>query len=243
MKINFHNKNIWKLSSILMITLMLTFFNQCVVQEFEADVNKQGIGEVEEIEEEVVVDNPGGGSGEFVETGATEVARTITSVGVKDFEEVYYTMSIVTGIDPENEGSIRNAYGDLKTQLPYENSIKSYTTANQIAIVKLGGEFCHILFSKSQYYNTFFNNFNIGETPNQSLMDTTKRMIFINEFIDKFWGIDTQPVNVEQVAYDEINILIDELLVGENMNSSNTTRDIAKGVCSTLIASAPLVLL
>lgn len=242
MKINFQNKNIWKGASVAMIALMLTTFNQCVVQEYNLAENKVN-NIVEEEEEEEVVDVPVGGSGEFTETGATEVARTITSVGIKDFEEVYYTMSVVTGIDPADEGSIRNTFADLRTQLPFDASIKQYTTANQIAVIKLGGEFCHILFSKSQYYNNFFNNFNIGQTPNQTLVNQSSKDTLIDEFINKFWGQNTQPAEVENIARAELSLLIDDLLVGENMNSSGTTRDVAKGVCSSLIASAPLVLL
>lgn len=242
MKINFQNKNIWKGASVVMIALMLTTFNQCVVQEYNLAENKVN-NVVEEEEEEEVVDVPVGGSGEFTETGATEVARTITSVGVKDFEEVYYTMSVVTGIDPADEESIRNTFADLRTQLPFDSSIKQYTTANQIAVIKLGGEFCHILFSKSQYYNNFFNNFNIGQTPNQTLVNQASKDTLIDEFINKFWGQNTQPAEVENIARAELSLLIDDLLVGENMNSSGTTRDVAKGVCSSLIASAPLVLL
>jgi hypothetical protein len=242
MKINFQNKNIWKGASVLMIALMLTTFNQCVVQEYnlsEKDVNAV----VDEEEEEEVVDVPVGGSGEFTETGATEVARTITSVGIKDFEEVYYTMSVVTGIDPADEGSIRNTYSDLRTQLPFDASIKQYTTANQIAVIKLGAEFCHILFSKSQYYNNFFNNFNIAQSPSQSIVNEASKDILITEFINKFWGQNTQPIEVENTAREELSFLIDDLLMGENLNSSATTRDVAKGVCSSMIASAPLVLL
>lgn len=243
MKFNINNKIFWKLVSFLMITTMLVFFNQCVVQEYDLGQTGTSSQGVVEEEEDVVVDVPVGGSGEFTETGATEVARTVTSVGVKDFEEVYYTMSVVTGIDPRDEGGIRNLFSDLRTQLPFDASIKQYTTANQIAIIKLGSEYCHLLFSRSQYYNNFFNNFDIGQSPNQVLMNEDQKQLLITEFINKFWGQDTQPINVENMARTELSLLIDDLLVGENLGSSGTTRTVAKGVCTTLIASAPLVLL
>lgn len=244
MKFNINNKLFWKFISFLMITSMLVFFNQCVVQEYDlGQTGTSAQGVVEEEEEEVVVDVPVGGSGEFTETGATEVARTVTSVGVKDFEEIYYSMSVVTGIDPQDEGGIRNLFSDLRTQLPFDASIKQYTTANQIAIIKLGAEYCHRLFSSGQYYNNFFNNFNIGQSPNQVLATEQQKQVMISEFINKFWGEDTQPQNVEDLARQELSILIDDLLVGENMGSSTTTRTVAKGVCSTLISSAPMVLL
>ena len=246
-KFNWNNKLFWKFISFLMITSMLVFFNQCVVQEYEmgaTGTTNQDVGGGDDYHsDDDVVDIPVGGSGEFSETGATEVARTVTSVGTNDFEEIYYTMSTVTGINPADESSIRNLYQDLKTQLPFDASIKIYTTANQIAIIKLGAEYCHQLFNRSQYYNNFFTNFNIGQNPNQVLSDENSKQVMITDFINKFWGQDTQPQNVEDVARQELSILIDDLLVGENMNSTTTTRTVAKGVCTSLIASAPLVLL
>lgn len=239
-----NNKLFWKFISFLMITSMLVFFNQCVVQEFDTGVSGTSTQDVGGgAEDNTPVDVPVGGSGEFTETGATEVAKAISSVGTKDFEEIYYTMSVVTGIDPRDEGSIRNLYNDLRTQLPFDSSIKIYTTANQIAIIKLGSEYCHQLFNQSEYYNNFFQNFNVAQNPNQGLSNETSKQVMISDFINRFWGQDTQPDNVENVARQELSILIDELLVGENMNSTTTTRTIAKGVCTSLIASAPLVLL
>lgn len=247
MKINFQSKVFWKLTSTgLLLTTFFTF-NQCVVQQYNAPVSKT--------QSEVVNEHPGdgdpvinsgtppaGGSGEFVETGATEVARLVADVGLKDFEEIYMSMSVVTGIDVGDESGIRNLFNDLNTQLPTDNSVKNFMTAHQIAIVKLAGEFCHRVFNSSAYYNSFFINFNVGQSPNQVLNNQSGKLQMVNEFINRFWGQNVQPDDVETNARNEMTLLIDDLLVGENLSSSATTRKIAKGVCTAMLASAPVTM-
>lgn len=244
MKINFQSKAFWKIVSTLMLVTMFFTFNQCVVQQYSAPVQTN--------QEQVVFEDPhgdpiinsgtppGGGSGEFQEQGATEVARMVTDVGLKDFEEVYMSMAVVTGIDPGNN-NVRNLFNELNTQLPTDNSVKNFMTSHQIAIVKLAGEFCHRVFNSSAIYNNFFNNFNINQSPNQGL-DTNGKVTMINDFIARFWGFNTQPQGVEDEAVAEMSAMIDDLLVGENMGSTATTRKIAKGVCTAMLASAPVIM-
>jgi hypothetical protein len=245
MKINFHNKNLWKLISLGLLTTMFFTFNQCVVQQYDAPVVKSNDGVVDSYHDGPVTGGgtlPPGGSGEFQETGATEVARLITDVGVKDFEAIYVTFQVLTGVDPLQENVIRNSFSELKTQLPFDASIKSFNTAHQIATIKLASEFCHRLFESSAYYNIFFTNFNIGQSPN-NVLNANGKIIMINDFINRFWGENVQPIAVEQVAIQQMSQLIDALLVDENMGSSTTTRKVAKGVCTSLLASAPVTTL
>lgn len=244
MKINFQSKAFWKVLSSGMLVTVFFAFNQCVVQQYNAPVqsNQEQIINEDPHGDPVINSGtpPGGGSGEFQETGATEVARTITNVGLKDFEQVYMSMSVVTGIDA-NENNVRNLFNELSTQLPTTNSVKSFMTSQQIAIVKLAGEFCHRVFNSSSNYNNFFNNFNINQSPSQGLNNTGKT-IMVNDFISRFWGYNTQPQSVVDDAVNEMGLLIDDLLVGENMGSTATTRKVAKGVCTAMLASAPITM-
>lgn len=242
MRINLQSKLVWKSISILLLGAVFTTFNQCVVQQFdvettEVETTPEKINDYHEIP---VFDS---GAVQFEETGATEVARTITSVGVKNFEEIYQTMSVLTGIDPADEGSIRNTYSDLSSQLPTDDSVKSYLTANQVAVIKLGAEFCERLFSASKYYNDFFPRFNIGMGP-RDLLNGNNKQVMAQDFIAKFWGENTQPDALVMTTESEMSALITELAAGmENSTNASNTRTIAKGVCTAMISSAPVVLL
>jgi hypothetical protein len=160
---------------------------------------------------------------------------------VKDFEEIYVTFQVLTGVNISNEGTLRSVYSDIETQLPFDNSIKNFGTANQIAIVKLASEFCHTVFNKSVYYNVFFNNFNIAQSSNNAFSNNGK-LIMVQDMINRFWGTNVQPDGVEENARIELSVLIDDLLVGTS-NSTTTTRTVAKGVCTSLLSSAPVTML
>lgn len=248
MKINIQSKAFWKILSILMLLGVFFTFNQCVVSQYDAPViTKTGDDiNVDDYHDDPVINSgtlPQGGSGEFEETGATEVARLVTDVGIKDFESIYMTFQVLTGIESQNDSTVRSSYNDLQSQLPTDTSVKNFLTANQIAIIKLASTFCDRLFSSSSYYNGFFNNFSVTSSP-QNVLDTqNKKLIMVQDFINRFWGQNVQPYSVEETAKIEMINLIDDLLVGESMTSSNTTRLVAKGVCTSMLASAPVTTL
>lgn len=246
MKINFQGKVFWKFASTLLLVAMFFTFNQCVVQQYNSPVSSSQVEVTNDLGDGDPVMNgdtpPPGGSGEFQETGATEVARMVSDVGLKDFEQIYMSMSVLTGINVSNEFGIRNLFEELNTQLPTDNSVKNFMTSHQIAILKLAGEFCDRTFNSDNYYGVFFNSFNITQTPNQVLSDEEGKKLLVNEFIDRFWGLNVQPDEVEDNARVEIVAMIDDLLVGENMNSVFTTRKIAKGVCTAMLSSAPVIM-
>jgi hypothetical protein len=223
---------------------MFFTFNQCVVQQYDAPVVKSNSNGVDDYHDSPVNTGggPPGGSGEFEENGATEVSRLTTDIGIKDFEAIYVTYQVLTSVDPLEESGVRSTYEDLKTQLPFDSSIKNFGTAHQIATIKLASEFCHALFQRATLYNSFFTNFNIAQTPSEGL-DATGKMIMVRDFIDRFWGKNVQPIEVEQVAIEQMTLLLDDLLVGESQNSTTSTRTVAKGVCTSLLASAPVTTL
>lgn len=247
MKINFQGKIFWKTLSVLMLGIIFFTFNQCVVQQYDAPViTKSGV-DVNDFHSDPVINSgtlPEGGSGEFEETGGTEVSRLMTDVGIKDFESIYVTYQVLTGIEGSQDSTVRNKYNVLRSQLPTDSSIKNFLTANQIAIIKLSSEFCDRLFNSNNYYSGFFNNFDISKGPDSSLNTQNKKLILIQEFINKFWGENVQPYDVEQTARDQMSLLITDLLEGETQTtSSNLTRKVAKGVCTAILASAPVTTL
>lgn len=238
MKINWQHKATWKILSLLSLAMMFFIYNQCVITQLdEKPTSVAIIGD----EENVEVDSTNDHFAPVDLAGATEVARSVTSVGVKDFEQIYRTMEILTGVEGANEFSVRSLFGQLSTLLPTDTSVKSYLSSHQVAVIKLGAQFCEVLFNRSQYYDNFFTSFNIRGRANEVLTPQGKE-VMISEFIDRFWGVDVQTQQVEVRAMTEMNNLVDDLLAGEDMNSSNTTRLVAKGVCISLISSAPVVL-
>lgn len=246
MKINLNNKFVWKFGSTIMLVVVFLTFNQCVVQQYNAPVSKVDSNvSHDDVTGDPVINSgtpPVGGTGEFAETGATEVARLVSDVGIKDFEQILYSMEVLTGVQASSGSPVLNLYNTLNSQLPTDNSVKNFMTSQQIAIIKLSGEFCHRLFEDASLYNSFFTNFNITQNPNQALASQNGKLSMINDFIDRFWGVNVQPQGLEDEARVEMTAMIEDLLIGENMNSTTTTRKVAKGVCTAMLSSAPVTM-
>lgn len=241
-----------KLGSFAGLALIFFTFTQCVE---EMEVEKVEVVPV------VMPDDPnhnGGGSGdsglgdvtgggsiisEFNENGATEVARTSTSIGIKDFEQIHKTMSVLTGINPANERDVRDVYGELSTQLPNENDVKQFNNSIQFAIFKLGSAYCDVMLDDSNYYNAVFTSINVGSSPNQVLNNQAGKLNLVNDLINRFWGAGVQDAAIVSQTQTDLVALLDDLLTGEDLGRGATTRKVAKGVCASLIATPPVIML
>jgi hypothetical protein len=82
--------------------------------------------------------------------------------------------------------------------------------------------------------------FNFNGVPTVSL-GMASRDVLIDEVIEVFWGgIVTS--EEKSLATDDLHQLIDDLLLNE-ANTATTTRNVVKGVCTTVLASAHVTLL
>lgn len=158
-------------------------------------------------------------------------------VGIKNFEQINETMAALTGVNPMTN-SVRNTFNDLETQLPTGNNLKSFLAANQVAITKLAAEYCDELVDDGALRASVWPGFNFGNTPNQVLSNNTQKVNLINQTLNRFWGSglggDRSSSQLEMLS------LTNELLNGENLGSSTTTRTTIKGLCTAALASAPV---
>lgn len=250
-KINLVTKT--KIVSSLLLAFIFVAFNQCVIDEMQVTKVETPPLQNEMPKDEIhgggsaVGDVVGGGNSasqvEFSEQGATVVARTSSLVGIKDFEQIHRTMSVVTGINPQDHNAIRNAYSDLSTQLPSANDVKQFSSSIQLAIFKLGSEYCDEMVDNGTYRNAVFVSINLGQSPNQVLNNDTGKLNLINDILNRFWGNNVQDAAVLANARTELLALTNQLLQGENRGSANTTRDVAKGVCASVIGTPQITML
>jgi hypothetical protein len=243
-KINFKNKHLTKLFVVATLSSVLVVFNQCVVQQYEEEgtaiVDHSDFLPVNDAEQAVlpVVE---GGVGEFIDTGATEAARTPTIVGVKDFEQVNKTFSVLTGI-PINNGQVNGEFLRIATQLANDNDVKKFATATEMATVKLAGSYCDEMMDNAAARDSI-GFAGIATRPDQSLDTNAEREELIGLMMTKFWGQGTQDGAEWNANMDDLKILLNDLLQGESQTSGNTTRLVAKGLCTAMLASPRALLL
>ena len=170
-------------------------------------------------------------------TAETELSEM--DVGVKNFEQIYRSMAAATGVS-HTEGATLNLYKEIIVQLPADNNVKSFLPSNQVAITKLSAEFCEKLVETAALRSVIWPSINFGQTPTQVLNAANKKII-IDTAISKFMPpLDSQN---QVYTYNELARLFDELLTGEDLGSSVSTRKVIKGMCISTLASAHATLL
>lgn len=160
-------------------------------------------------------------------------------VGVKNFEQIFLSMAAVTGVNPTTT-AVQNVYREIVVQLPADNNLKSFLPANQVAITKLAAEFCEVLVETATLRVVVWPTINFGQTPTQ-VFNATNKTLIVNQAIDRFMPPMSSQVRV--LTVNELTKLFDELLTGENLSSSVTTRKVVKGMCISTLASAQSTLL
>lgn len=233
----------------LLLALVLLTFNHCGVDHLNqrAPKNKQSLNQstsspslstdtVSEMDSNPVV-NAGGDPTEPEE----EIVIQEVHVGVKNFEELNQTMSLLTGV-PTSASSITNLYRDLQVQLPTSNDIKSLLSINQLSMMKLSAEYCHLLVEDGTKRAVIWPTTVFSEAA-QTAVFGAKRTAILDAMMLKFWKVQSQDLASYQAERIEMGALIDELLVGMNLASSTTTRTIIKSVCTAALSSAHVTLL
>ena len=169
----------------------------------------------------------------------TENELSEMDVGIKSFEQIYLSMASATGVST-TEAATLNLYKEIIVQLPADNNVKSFLPSNQVAITKLSAEFCEKLVETATLRAVIWPSINFGQTPAQVLNAANKKII-IDATIARFLPpLDSQN---QVYTYNELVRLFDELLTGEDLNNSVTTRKVVKGMCISTLASAHSTLL
>lgn len=228
--------------SVVFLALILLGFNHCVVQGPKKTSKQSNVNNTSTNTSTIPNDNfhnPTPPSP--VEQPSEEVIQEQqVQVGIMNFEQINATYSALTGVS-KMDNNIRNTYNSIETQLPTENDIKSFLSANQVGITKLASEYCHRLIDNSTLRASIWPQVNFGRSPAQELNDAKINTIITN-MLDRFYGQNID-MGIRQNQFNIIKTLFYQLLQGENQDSSTTTRNVIKGVCIATLSSANVVVL
>jgi hypothetical protein len=234
------NFNWGAFSSVATILVLSLAFNHCVIQP--AKTTKKATDDATNNTTNNNNNNTNNNNNNNNNTNNNNTVAEEVDVGVKNYEQINITMATLTGVDP-NSNAIENTFEDLELQLPETNDIKTFLAANQVGVTKLAAEYCDSLVDSGTLRTVIWPNFNFSQTPNQVLVGNgTNQAYVINQAMDKFWGNN---INMAEraAAQIELTTLLNDLLVGENLGSSTTTRTVVKGICIATLSSAQVVLL
>ncbi len=224
-----NNKTMIKLALLGVMTLILAAFTHCGAEK-PKDLGRGPTSNNS---------TSGGGSVEEV-INATQV-----TTGVKNHEQLLYTMSALTGV-PSTNAAVLATYNQVASSLPTSTDVKALLAPNQVAIVKLAAEFCNQLVSSQPMRDAIWNSQNYGtmlnlSTVTVSSLKTTNNMNYLIEGVAKAFWSDMVPLSELQMSEDDLKVLISDLSVGVTDNNAEALK-IVKGVCTSALSSGYVTL-
>lgn len=153
--------------------------------------------------------------------------------GIRDFLEVHYTMSRMTGI-PVSNADVAETYERVHQAMPAQTRIGGFVSSQQMGITQLAIEYCSVLVDDAQRRQSYWPGFDFSAAASDAFAPAN-RALAIDPLIDNMIGrsLPTQPDLTALNA--EVDSLIDRLLPGGN------TTSIMKGACASVLGSAAML--
>ncbi len=160
--------------------------------------------------------------------------------GLRDFARVNASMAAATGVDPSLPGP-RDTFQELTQQLPPTPDLRTFNSAQQVAIAKLGLEYCDQLIEDDGLRSSFFPGLDFTLGPGAALAD---RSLLFEPLVSKLLGdnVANQPSLAEVTPI--LDALVDDLTDECSMVlcGADKTEAVVKGVCAAVIGSAGMTI-
>ncbi|HED15971.1 MAG TPA: LamG domain-containing protein [Gammaproteobacteria bacterium] len=162
-------------------------------------------------------------------------------IGLRTFDEINATMSVLTGVSTPSVGS---TYQVILQQLPATADIMGFLSAHQVAVSQLSIDYCDQLVSNTTARAPYFAPFTAFTATPTAAFDTAGRDALLDNLIDKMMGISLTSQPLTSDVKTELNALITRLMpcpidtTTGQPNCAGRTETIVKASCSALLGSA-----
>jgi hypothetical protein len=166
----------------------------------------------------------------------------LPSDGLRDFRRINESMAAVTGVNP-NDNNVRTTYDGLALQLPATADLRTFASAQQVAVTKLSLEYCDALVETTNLRDAFFGNIVAFNSPASTVFASqTTRDALVQRLVDRMFGVNV----TSQPNFGEVQPVLDDLMDGLTQNCASQpatcdaerTRTIVKSMCAAALASA-----
>ncbi len=160
------------------------------------------------------------------------------NVGIRNFAEINYTMSMMTGI-PVSNPDIMDTYNRVHQAMPVQTKLIGFISSQQMGITQLAIEYCNALVDDTTSRAAYWPNFDWNEglttafnVRSEVLDPLVANMVGLN--------INTQP---DIVALEgEVNALITRLVNCGGSCEADRVERIMKGACASVLGSAAMLI-
>jgi hypothetical protein len=169
-----------------------------------------------------------------------QFGATLPTEGLRDFARVNAAMAAVTGVDPLTP-AVNSTYLSLTQQMPPTYDLRTFASAQQVAITKLSLEYCDALVESPSLRAAYFGPaFDFDAAPLTAFASQATRDGVSQSITDGILGanLSTQPAMLEmQPILDQ---LITDLTASCSVTPCNATRTrtVVKAMCTAAVASA-----
>jgi len=175
------------------------------------------------------------------------------TLGVRNFARVNASMAALTAVNPEN-AEVEATYEELVQQLPAGPDLRSFVSANQVGVAKLGVEYCDALVGgdtagSQTLRNQFFNNagsFGWNQPPATAFANPANVDMITDPLLDKIVGAGLRGDVDGSPARGQVEAMLDQLIVdlsatcgggGQPACDGTYTKNIVKGLCTAVVSS------
>jgi len=185
--------------------------------------------------------------------GVEDFGEAQPTLGVRNFARVNASIAALTTVSPEN-GNVETTFEELVQQLPAGPDLRSFVSANQVGVAKLGVEYCNVLVGdetvgsqalRVQFFNTA-GSFGWDQPPAMAFANPANVDMITNPLLDKIVGAGLRGTVGGQPARDQVEALLDQLIVdlsatcgggGQPACDGTYTKNIVKGLCTAVVSS------
>jgi hypothetical protein len=185
--------------------------------------------------------------------GAEDFGDPEPTLGVRNFARVNASMAALTTVNPQTS-AVDGTYKELVQQLPSGPDLRSFVSANQVGVAKLGIEYCDVLVGgenagSQTLRNQFFSGagtFGWNQPPATAFANPVNVDMITNPLIDKIVGAGLRGMVGGLSARDQIEAMLDQLIIdlsatcggaGQPACDGVYTKSIVKGLCTAVVSS------
>jgi hypothetical protein len=171
-----------------------------------------------------------------------------SDIGVRTFEEIDATMSVVTGVS-RNQAGVKAVYDTVKQQLPTVENLDGFLSAHQMAVSQLAIEYCNALVDNQGQVlrSDYFPAFNFNQTADTAFNTAAQRDQVIVPLINAIMntGLTTQPAPAAVAAeLDDLIMILTACAFGPSPGcaTNNRTEEVVKASCAATLGSAAMLI-
>ncbi|VAW84899.1 FIG00702062: hypothetical protein [hydrothermal vent metagenome] len=167
-------------------------------------------------------------------------ADPVSDIGLRTFEEISNSMSIITGVST-TESNVATTYESIKQQLPTVENIDGFLSSHQVAIAQMAIEYCNALVESTSLRATFFPGFDFSANAATAFDTQGERDLVTNPLLAKGLGINLSTQPGDAAVKTELENLIAGLTVCGGGCAADRSAVVVKAACAATLGSAAIL--